>query len=263
MFNSIDKMVNEIVSIMDGGIYGIWLYGSVAMDDFRPGWSDIDFVALTDNPIKEEQAERLLLLRQDCLRNEPDNRYYRSFEGVIANRDEFLKQDFSRVIYWGTSGEKILDRYNPDPFARFELAKYEKAVCGNRKWPLPEPGRAELVDAIRAHYDTIRKYAAVTNSTLYSCGWLLDIARCIYTLRNNDVIAKTQAGTWALNNHIFREEEPLRRAIEIRQNPLKYKDQPDVKNWLSNLGPTVQSYADVLGKELAILYALEFYDEKE
>ena len=252
MHNSIDKMVNEIVLIMDGEIYGIWLYGSVTMDDFRSGWSDIDFVALTDNPIKENQAQRLLHLRQECLRNEPDNRYYRSFEGVIANRDEFLKQDFSRVVYWGTSGEKILDSYDPDPFARFELAKYGKSVYGNREWPLPEPGRAELVDAIRAHYDTIRKYAAETNDTLYSCGWLLDIARCVYTLRNNDVIAKTDAGMWALSNHIFREEEPLRRAIEIRQDPLKYKDRPDVKVWLSNLGPTVQSYADVLEKELAI-----------
>ena len=141
MHNSIDRMVNEIVSVMDGEIYGIWLYGSVTMDDFRPGWSDIDFVALTDNPIKENQAQRLLHLRQDCLRSEPDNRYYRSFEGVIANRDEFLKQDFSRVVYWGTSGEKILDRYDPDPFARFELAKYGKSVYGNREWPLPEPGR--------------------------------------------------------------------------------------------------------------------------
>lgn len=100
--------------------------------------------------------------------------------------------------------------------------------------------------------DTIRKYATVTNDTLYSCGWLLDIARCIYTLRNNDVIAKTYAGMWALEHHIFRDEEPLRKAIEIRQAPLKFKKRPDVRNWLSSLGPTVQRYADVLEKELAV-----------
>ena len=183
MFDSIAKMVNEIVSVTDGGIYGIWLYGSVVMDDFRPGWSDIDFVALTNGPISEQQAEKLLHLRQDMLRDEPNNRYYRSFEGVIANRDELLGHDFNRVVYWGTSGERITDLLELDPFSRYELTKYGRLIYGNRKWPLPEPGREELVDAIRAHYDTIRKYAVVTNETLYSCGWMLDIARCIYTLR--------------------------------------------------------------------------------
>ena len=29
MKNAIDAMVNEIVRIMDGDVYGIWLYGSV------------------------------------------------------------------------------------------------------------------------------------------------------------------------------------------------------------------------------------------
>lgn len=252
MIHSIEKMINEIVSILDGGVYGIWLYGSVVMDDFRPGWSDIDFVALTDGPVSESQAEKLLRLRQELLKNEPDNRYYRSFEGVIANRDEVSGHDSGRVVYWGTSGERITDSFKLDPFARYELAKYGRAVYGNHAWPFPEPDREELVAAIRAHYDTIRKYATVTNDTLYSCGWLLDIARCIYTLRNNDVIAKTYAGMWALEHHIFRDEEPLRKAIEIRQDPLKYKEWPDVKNWLSSLGSTVQRYADVLEKELAV-----------
>ena len=31
MKNAIDAMVNEIVRIMDGDVYGIWLYGSVVM----------------------------------------------------------------------------------------------------------------------------------------------------------------------------------------------------------------------------------------
>jgi len=38
-------------------MYGAWLYGSAALDDFQLGWSDIDFVALIDGPISEKQAE--------------------------------------------------------------------------------------------------------------------------------------------------------------------------------------------------------------
>ena len=99
MNDAIDKMTNEIAGIMDGKVYGIWLYGSTVMDDFRLGWSDIDFIALTDGPIPESRAEQLLSLRQDMLEKEPGNPYYRSFEGVIAPLEEFRSRSFLRLVY--------------------------------------------------------------------------------------------------------------------------------------------------------------------
>ena len=250
MKNAIDAMVNEIIRIMDGDVYGIWLYGSVVMDDFRPGWSDIDFVVLTRGEISETRAEQLLTLRQQMLEKEPGNPYYRSFEGVIANLDEYREGKFRRLVYWGTSGQRVTDRYEPDTFSAFELAKYGKPVYGGKPWILPAPGREELIRTVRAHYESIRKYAAQTNESLYSCGWLLDIARCIYTLRTGDVVSKTQAGIRALEEHLFPDEGPLRKTVEIRQDPQAFRDRDDVKQWLKGLGPVVQQYADVLEAEL-------------
>ena len=250
MFYSINRIVNEIASIMDGHIYDVWLYGSVALDDFQLGWSDIDFVALTQGPISESQTENLLMLRQYMLRAEPDNLYYRSFEGIIANQDEYRRKSFQRLVYWGTSGQRITDRYASDSFSLLELAKYGKPIYAGSAWVLPAPGKEELISAVRSHYETIRKYAVETNETLYSCGWLLDIARCIYTLRHDDVIAKTQAGIWALEEHFFSDETPLRKTIEIRQRPLAFKDREDTRLWLKGLGPVVQNYADLLELEL-------------
>ena len=250
MYDAVTKMMNEIASITDGRIYGAWLYGSAALHDFQPGWSDIDFVALIRGPIPESQAGKLLTLRQDMLRAEPGNPYYRSFEGVIASLDEYRSHSFQRLVYWGTSGQRITNSFTPDAFSLFELAKYGKPIYGNNAWIFPAPGREELISAVRSHYETIRKYAAETNETLYSCGWLLDIARCIYTLRYHDIIAKTQAGIRALEEHLFPDETPLRRTLEIRQHPLCFKDRDDVRQWLKGLGPVVQNYADVLEREL-------------
>ena len=73
--SAIARMTGEIVSVLDGDVYGVWLYGSVVMDDFRPGWSDIDFVALARGTLSESQAERLLTLRQEMLGREPGNPY--------------------------------------------------------------------------------------------------------------------------------------------------------------------------------------------
>ena len=250
MDKAVTRMIKEISSILEGRVYGAWLYGSVVFDDFRPGWSDIDFVMLVNEPISEKQAERLLMLRQNMLKKEPGNMYYRCFEGVIANVNEYRSQAFQRLVYWGTSGQRITDRYTPDPFSLFELAKYGKRVYGDKEWILSAPDNEELAAAVREHYDCIRKYAVETDESIYSCGWLLDIARCIYTLRNGDVISKTQAGLWAIGEHLFSDEAPLRKTIEIRQNPLLYKDRKEIRQWLKGLGPVVQSYADVLEQEL-------------
>ena len=250
MFAAISKMTNAIASVMDGRLYGAWLYGSVVLDDFRQGWSDIDFIALTDGPISAVQAEKLVTLRQDMLRQEPGNPYYRSFEGVIAGADEYRSRSFSRLVYWGTGGQRVTDRQARDVFAEYELARYGKAVWGDAPWILPAPDNQALNEAVRAHYEAIRKYAVQTDGSLYACGWLLDIARCIHTLRHHDVIAKTQAGFWALKEHIFPEEEPLQRALAIRQNPLRCRDDSQTILWLKTLGPAVQRYADVLEREL-------------
>jgi hypothetical protein len=65
------------------------------------------------------------------------------------------------------------------------------------------------------------------------------------------VISKTQAGLWALQEHLFPDEEPLRKTVEIRKNPIAYKDREDIRQWLKGLGPVVQRYADVLEHELS------------
>ena len=249
---SIERMTGRLCDVLEQKVHSIWLYGSVVLDDFRPGWSDIDMLVLAGGPVTEEQARQLVGLRQAMLETEPDNPYYRSFEGIIADVSEYLAGSFSRLVYWGTSGERITDRYQQDVFSAFELAKYGKCIFGKDDRSLfAAPSAAELREAVRQHDEAIRRFAVQTDERLYSCGWLLDIARCIYTLRHQDVIAKTRAGIWALSEHLFREEEPLRRTLRIRQDPMAYKDREDVKQWLKGLGPVVQQYAEVLERELS------------
>ena len=246
---SIDTMVREISVVLP--LKSFWLYGSVVLDDFRAGWSDIDFIAFTDEPITSAQAEKLLTLRQELTSRCPGSPYYRSFEGVLVNLNEYRDGTYTRLIYWGTSGQRITDRYRIDTFSMFELSKYGVCVCGEADRELfKTPTREDLIAAVRSHYDGIRRCAVQTDDSIYSCGWLLDIARCIYTLRFNDVIGKTQAGEWAFSEHLFRNDEPLRKTLEIRRSPLAYRNDPKIKTWLESLGPTVQQYADVLEREL-------------
>ena len=250
---SIRRMSEEIGKILGPDYHSFWLYGSVVLKDFRLGWSDIDCIAFSREEISPDQADALLMLRHTLSEKEPENPYYRLFEGVICTLPEYRDGCFARLVYWGTSGQRITDRWEPDAFSRWELARLGRAVYGrqaDRAGLFSPPGKEELLQAVRRHYEAIRLHARKTDESLYACGWLLDICRCLYTLRSGKVISKTQAAVWALEQHLFEEEEPLRKALEIRRNPLVHKDNPEVEVWLASLGPVVQQYADVLEEAL-------------
>ena len=121
---SIERMTDCICVILERNVHSIWLYGSVVLNDYRPGWSDIDLLVLTGKQITEDQAQQLVGLRQAMLEPEPDNPYYRSFEGIITDKIEYFTGSFSRLVYWGTSGQRITDHYRQDVFSSYELATF-------------------------------------------------------------------------------------------------------------------------------------------
>ena len=152
MMDSIHRMTNEIAGALEGSLYCIWLYGSVVFGDFRMGWSDIDFVALTDRPITEKQANKLLTLRQTLSEGEPENLYYRAFEGIIADIHEYSRNSYSKLVYWGTSGQRITDAYANDVFSQLELSKYGRSVYGTADRSIfSEPCREDIVKAVQAN----------------------------------------------------------------------------------------------------------------
>ena len=249
--NGIERMTAAIDAACGHRLQSVWLYGSVVLDDFRPGWSDIDMIALTESPLTEQHAETLLMLRQRLDEESPNEPYFRSFEGIICSWEEFQTGCYERLVYWGTSSQRITNRYRPDPFALYELARYGKCVFGKGDRSLfREPDRNELNAAVRKHYEGIRSCAVTTDESLYSCGWLLDIARCLYTLRHQTLISKTNAGKWALAQRLCPEPFQMEQTLAVRQNPSEALKKPEIHSWLKALGPSIQKFADILEKEL-------------
>lgn len=98
------RMAAAINGILEPCGPALYLHGSVVLGDFRQGWSDIDLLCLTERPLSREQAETLVRLRQKLLQEEPDNPFYRSFEGGFLTPEAFLRGTPDRVVYWGTGG---------------------------------------------------------------------------------------------------------------------------------------------------------------
>lgn len=219
------------------------LYGSVVLDDFRAGWSDIDFILLTARPLEPSLASRLVTLRQDLLA-ETHNPYFRRFEGGILSREGLFAGRTEPVIYWGTSGQRLTERYELDPFARLVLRESGRPLLGEDfRADLPRPSRRELVAAVEGQYRTVRAHGHAGSD------WFFTIARCLYTLRTNRVIAKTKAGEWALAEGLCPDPEILARVLALRQRPRELLGPADTQ-WLAGLGPAIQRFADVLATAL-------------
>ena len=248
---SIGKMVRRISDILCSCAPSIYLYGSVVLDDFRLGWSDIDILVLTQRPISEDQAKELVNLRQTMSTEEPVNPYYRTFEGGMLSLNAFLSGEMDVIVYWGTSGERITTRYHFDSFSMSELLDNGILLYGEDvRSQLPRPTYSEIRSDVRRHYETIRQYARKTGRELYSYGWILDISRCIYTLRTGKIIDKTAAGEWALQQGICPCVDALTKALAVRKEPMKYRNDVPSLDYAESLGDAIQRYADVLEIEL-------------
>lgn len=246
---AIQQMKNKIAEILAPCMPSIYLHGSVVAGDFHLGWSDIDILVLTESMITEEQAKMLVGLRQTMLADEPGNLYYRSFEGGMLTLEAFFSKKNDRVVYWGTSGERITDSYSFNSFGMAELIESGVLLYGKDiRNQLTKPEFSELYADVKNHYETIRKYAQKTGRSFYSFGWMLDIARCIHTLRTEKNISKTNAAEWALENNLCPDPDALRYALKIRRSPLEYKDDKQTLDYTETLAELVQRFADVLEK---------------
>ena len=169
MQNSISNMVQRMANILSPCAPSIYLYGSVVLDDFKLGWSDIDILVLTQVPISEEQAYQLVNLRQTMLDDEPGNPYYRAFEGGMLTVNAFLSGEPDRVVYWGTSGERITTRHYFDSFSMCQLLDSGILLYGDDvRTQMTRPTYSDLKTDVRRHYEVIRQYAQKTERDLYS-----------------------------------------------------------------------------------------------
>lgn len=247
---AIDCMTSFISKILADNQPSIYLYGSSVLNDFRLGWSDIDILVLTQKSISQPQAQELVMLRQKLLEDEADNPYYRLFEGGILTLAAFISRESDCVVYWGTSGQRITDRYQFDSFCMTELLQNGQLLYGvDVRSQFKMPAYAELHNDIKRYYESIRQYAQTTNRSFYSFGWLLDIARGIYTLRNGTVTSKTDAAQWVLENNLCPVADALEVALEVRKNPMAYRNDSGIFDYAETLGPVIQRFADVLEKE--------------
>lgn len=246
---TLTHMTAAIAEILGDSPVSVYLYGSAAMDDYRPGWSDIDLLALAHSPITSPQASRLLTLRQDLPLHYPDALYARNCEGAVMPLDFFTKEHPCNTVYWGTSGQRITTEHTPDCFCLWQLHHSGRLLHGpDVRDVLPEPTTHDLLSATARHLRTILDHGRGGRS-LYAFGWLLDIARGLYTVQHNEITAKTAAGEWALSQGLCPDEAALQLALTVRRDPALIREETVLRQ-AEGLTAAIAGFAEVLQRAL-------------
>ncbi len=173
--------LGQVDAVAPGLVEGFYLVGSLALDDYRPGTSDVDFVAVTGRPLAPSEI--------DAVGRRPP-----SLDGVYATWEE-LATDAGR-----------------DPVAWHTLKRYGIRVRG------PEPAeltiatdRSTLDSWCRANLDGYwRRWRRAAGRPL-SRKWLaclgtggpawavLGVSRLHYTIATGDITSKSGGGRYALS----------------------------------------------------------------
>lgn len=248
---AINTMAVSIRRILEDNSPSIYLYGSVTSEDYHHGWSDIDLLVLTENSITEAQADALVNLRQVLAARDPDTPYYRLFEGGMLDLGSFLTGEDTRVVYWGTSGQRLKTQHAFSAFDRASLLQNGQLLLGKdvrRHLEMPEYG--EIVADVARHFASIREHGRGDRS-IYAYGWLLDIARCMYTLVNGRLTTKTAAAQWALDERLCPCPAELSMALTVRRQPELMQDE-SVLAYAEGLTEAIHSFAALLEKALGM-----------
>jgi hypothetical protein len=237
---SVGDVARRYLEVVDealpGRVEGLYLVGSVALDDFRPGASDVDFLAVTATPLTEDDATTLGEAHERLRDKVPEP----ALDGVYLTWDHLAADPTSLAgLTSHHDGTMKAEGFDANPVQYLTLAKHPVVLRGPTS-PEVFTDDAVLRRWVRANLDTYwaewvdRQHTLVRGAMLLAdsaVGWgVLGTPRLHYTLATGDVTSKTGAGEYALAtfddewHRIIEEALRLRRGgqqIEVyRRRPL-------------------------------------------
>ncbi len=246
---SLRRFADGVNQLLDGELAALYLFGSAVYDDLHPGYSDLDFFAVSARPLTAADFDASLALRKEL--KESGDLYLPMLEGEFVWRGALGNGFDHPVLFWGTTRELLKQRYGLAGFSLRGLLERGVLLAGTDvRGEIPPPDDALMLGEVVRMVGTLRRWAAVTNEDIHSADWLFLTCQSLFWLRTGQVAGKSAAARWALGTFTDPWCAALPAALALRQNPVLAAE-PDRKAWLAALGPTVQAACDRLEREAA------------
>lgn len=228
----LQQFLESINGVNPGFIKGMYLTGSIPLNDYRPGKSDIDFIILCNELPGGNDLFEI---------EELHKRIYRKFKTANLNGHYVTPRslDVHHLQPSGTlyiqDGRMNVSAFEMAPVTLYELRTTAITVCG-----IPADQLAisiELEDVNKFLFENMNTYWKnwiATHSSLLKrklililfprlSEWaILGMARQLYTLKTGKITSKTNAGYFCTDMVPAHYQKILQNAIEIRNDNRKY-----------------------------------------
>jgi hypothetical protein len=228
--------VNAALSLVLAGVrevlgdrlVGLYLHGSLALGDFEPLRSDIDFVAVTEDALPEDTVQALRAMHAKITASGLE--WAGKLEGSYIPRAAIRRYDPENALHPAlrVDGSFDIDYHGSD-------ADLQRHVLREKGITLFGPPAHTLVEPVES--DTLRRAALGIlrewwvpqigepfrlYSREYQAYAVLTMCRILYTVRQGDVVSKPAAARWMLAETGERWADLIDRALAWPREP-----QPD------------------------------------
>ncbi len=224
----VDRYLAAAHDAAPGLVEGLYLVGSVALDDFHPDQSDIDFVAVTAE--RPSPAARKALARVHARLRERRRRLF--FDGIYVTWAD-LAADPRTIAPGANVHEGVLYPYGRGErhavtwhlLAQQGICCHGPAVADLTLWRDPAVLAAWTNNNLEAYW---RRYLdrgrrlytprGVAGLTAWTCAWcVLGVSRLHYTLATGAITSKTGGGLYARETFAGPWQRVIEEALRIRR----------------------------------------------
>lgn len=232
------ELLTAVTPILGDQFIGLYLTGSLALGDFNPNRSDIDFVAATAVDLPDETVAALAAMHARLRAS--GRKWATKIEGDYIPLATLRRYDPANVSYphLGDDGHFAVELHGSDMIIQFHTLR-EKGVA------LAGPPPHTLIDPIPS--DDLRRAASgvlkgwwqpMLDSPYrlpesgYQVYAILTMCRMLYTIRLGGVISKPAAAKWALDV-VDGRFHPLIRQANTWQNGMPFDRLAETLDFIS------------------------------
>jgi len=209
-------------------VESFFIVGSIVLNDYREGKSDIDFVSVINRDVTPDEVNTIKEIHKEISSKYPESK----LEGSYVTPQQMGKpdKDMGSILYFDGNLKYDCKSGNASIVTWFMLKKYGITINGK----LPEHYVSsidvdDLVNYVKINANTYwakwterisRKLSVDSVLTLFGqkVEWgVLGISRLYYTLHEGDIASKYEAGKYALSRVPPDFEMILKEALRIRK----------------------------------------------
>lgn len=239
---------NRIKSILNEKFIGMYLFGSLAVGDFDPDSSDIDFLVVTTEEIRGDLLTQLQAMHSQIYNSHSSNLAIQ-IEASYVPKDALWKYDINNRNH--PHIDRGGDQLQVEPhemdwiIQRYSLRKYGIVVDGPPIHELIAP--ISLAELHQALWDLMEFWwipMCDIPTSLEDDGYrtytIFTMCRILYTVKHGQIVSKIKAGQWAVETLDRRWQILTQRAIDHRNGtPL---------NTINDVQAFIQFTAEMLKK---------------